>query len=111
MKLKDKVAIITGGASGIGKAIAERYAQEGARVVIADIDEKAASELTDKLGSGAFAVQFDVTKQESIDNLVGAVVQRAGRIDILVNNAGIFAMAPSVDVTREQWHKLFAYNK
>jgi NAD(P)-dependent dehydrogenase (short-subunit alcohol dehydrogenase family) len=58
-------------------------------VVIADMNEKAASELTDKLGNGAFAVQFDVTKQESIDNLVGAVVERAGRIDVLVNNAGI----------------------
>jgi NAD(P)-dependent dehydrogenase (short-subunit alcohol dehydrogenase family) len=68
---------------------AVRYAQEGARVVIADMNEKVASELTDKLGNGAFAVQFDVTKQESIDNLVGAVVERAGRIDILVNNAGM----------------------
>ena len=110
MKLKDKIAIITGGASGIGKAIAERYTREGARVVVADLDEKAAGELTAKLGNNSFAVQFDVTKQESIDNLVAAVVETAGRIDILVNNAGIFAMAPIVEVTREQWHKVLSVN-
>jgi NAD(P)-dependent dehydrogenase (short-subunit alcohol dehydrogenase family) len=110
MKLKDKIAIITGGASGIGKAIAERYTQEGARVVVADLNEKAAGELTERLGTSSFAVQFDVTKQESIDNLVATVVERAGRIDILINNAGIFAMAPIVEVSREQWHKLFSVN-
>src|ERR1700676_882743 len=110
MKLKDKIAVITGGASGIGKAIAERYTQEGARVVVADLDEKMAGELTGRLGNGSFALRFDVTKQESIDNLVTMAVERAGRIDILVNNAGIFAMAPIVEVSREQWHKLFSVN-
>ena len=110
MKLKDKVAIVTGGASGIGKAIAERYAKEGARVVIADLNAAAAEQLGQQLGNGAFAVQFDVTSQESIDYLIATVVEIAGRIDILVNNAGIFAMAPITEITREQWHKLFAVN-
>src|SRR5436309_773464 len=110
MKLKDKVAIITGGASGIGKAIAQRYSKEGARVVIADLDGKAAEDLAEQIGNGAFGVQFDVTSQESIDQLVQTVVERAGHINILVNNAGIFAMAPITEVTRDQWHKLFAVN-
>jgi NAD(P)-dependent dehydrogenase (short-subunit alcohol dehydrogenase family) len=110
MRLKDKVAIITGAASGIGKAIAERYTAEGARVVIADLNVKAAEELAQQLGNGAFGVEFDVTSQESIDHLVATVVEKAGRIDILVNNAGIFAMAPITEVTRDQWHKLFAVN-
>ena len=110
MKLKDKVAIITGGASGIGKAIAERYTKEGARVVIADLNAKAAEELAKQLGNSALGIAFDVTRQESIDNLVATVVEEAGRIDILVNNAGIFAMAPIPEITRDQWHKLFAVN-
>ena len=110
MKLKDKVAIITGAASGIGKAIAERYTAEGARVVIADLNVKAAEEVAQQLGTTAFSIQFDVTSQESIDRLVATVVEKAGRIDILVNNAGIFAMAPITEVTRDQWHKLFAVN-
>jgi NAD(P)-dependent dehydrogenase (short-subunit alcohol dehydrogenase family) len=110
MRLQDKVAIVTGGGSGIGKAIAERYANEGARVVIADLNVKAAEEVAQEIGRGAFAVPFDVTSPESIDHLVSATVEGAGRIDILVNNAGIFAMAPITEVTREQWHKLFAVN-
>jgi NAD(P)-dependent dehydrogenase (short-subunit alcohol dehydrogenase family) len=110
MKLEDKVAIITGGASGIGKAIAERYTREGAQVAIADLNVKAAEELGKNLGKGAFGVQFDVTSQESIDRLVAAVVDKAGRIDVLVNNAGIFAMAPITEITRDQWSKLFAVN-
>jgi NAD(P)-dependent dehydrogenase (short-subunit alcohol dehydrogenase family) len=110
MKLKHRVAIITGGASGIGKAIAERYTKEGARVVIADLNAKAAEELAQQLGNGAFGVAFDVTSQESIDKLVATVVEKAGGIDILVNNAGIFAMAPIPEITRDQWHKLFAVN-
>ncbi|MBV9392329.1 MAG: L-iditol 2-dehydrogenase [Verrucomicrobia bacterium] len=110
MKLKDKVAIITGGASGIGKAIAERYVTEGARVVIADLNIEPAEEVAKQLGNGAFGLKFDVTSQDSIDRLVDTVAKQAERIDILVNNAGIFAMAPIVEVTREQWQKLFAVN-
>ena len=94
MKLKDKVAIVTGGARGIGRAIAERYADEGARVVVADILEKDAQETADAIGRGAFAVQLDVTKRASIEAMVKTVVDQAGGIDILVNNAAIFDMAP-----------------
>ena len=110
MKLKDKVAIVTGGASGIGRAIAARYAEEGAKVCIADLSGEASAAAAAEIGGGAFGVEFDCTRQESIDGLVAEVVRTAGRIDILVNNAGLFAMAPIEDVTREQWSRLFAVN-
>lgn len=110
MKLQGKIAIVTGGASGMGRAIAQRYAQEGARVCIADVNEDAAEATAAEIGGGAFAQAFDCTQQDSIDALVAAVVGTAGGIDILVNNAGIFAMAPIDELTREQWHRLFAVN-
>ena len=110
MKLDGKVAIVTGGARGIGRAIAERYADEGARVVIADILEEAAAETASLISRGAFAVRLDVTDQASIDAMVGAVVEEAGRIDILVNNAAVFNMAPLLEVTRADWDKNFDIN-
>ena len=110
MKLKDKVAIVTGGASGMGRAVAGRYAQEGARVCVADINLKGAEDAAKQIGGGAFAVEFDCTRQESIDALVRRAAETAGGIDILFNNAGVFGMAPVEEVTREQWAKLFAVN-
>jgi acetoin reductase-like protein len=110
MKLKDKVAIVTGGARGIGRAIVERYADEGARVVVADILEKDAQETADAIGRGAFAIQLDVTKRASIEAMVKAVVDQAGGIDILVNNAAIFDMAPILEVTEESYDRQFAIN-
>ena len=88
MKLKDKVALVTGGARGIGAAIADRYVAEGARVAIADISLAQAEETAARHGDKAFAVALDVTKTTSIDAAVDSVVQRWGGIDILVNNAG-----------------------
>lgn len=107
---RGEVAIVTGGASGIGRAIATRYGGEGARVCVADIDLEAATKVAAEIGDDAFAVQFDCTQQTSIDALVEDVVATAGGIDILMNNAGIFAIGPIQDVTREQWSKLFAVN-
>jgi len=110
MKLNDKVALITGGARGIGRAIARRYVEEGAIVAIADLLEGEAEETAQELGERAFAVGVNVTRQESIDAMVAAVVQRAGGIDILVNNAAVFDMQPLLEITRENFDKQFDVN-
>lgn len=110
MRLKDKVAIVTGGARGIGAAICRRYADEGARVVVADLLMDEARALAGEIGRGAFAIELNVTKQASIDAAVAATVAQAGGIDILVNNAGIFEMAPILEITEASWDKQFAVN-
>src|SRR5262245_4944089 len=110
MKLKDKVAIVTGGARGIGAAICKRYAAEGARVVVADILEQEAAATARAIGGGAFAIGLDVTRRSSIDGLVEAVVAKAGTIDVLVNNAAIFDMAPVLEITEASFDKQFAIN-
>ena len=103
MKLKDKVAIVTGGARGIGAAIVDRYVAEGARVAVADVNLAEANETAARHGDKAFAVALDVTKSASIDAAVESVVARWGGIDILVNNAGVFDMGPVVEVTEESF--------
>ncbi len=110
MKLKDRVAIVTGGARGIGAAICARYAEEGAKVIVADRDEGEARAAAARIGKGAFGVAVDLTDQGSIDRLVETVVREAGRIDVLVNNAGVFDMAPVLEITRESYRKVMAVN-
>ena len=110
MKLKDKVAIVTGGARGIGAAICRRYADEGARVVVADLLEAEATALAQEIGRGAFGIALDVTKRASIDAVVRESVAKAGGIDILVNNAGVFEMAPILEITEASFDKQFAVN-
>jgi D-sorbitol dehydrogenase (acceptor) len=110
MKLQDKVAIITGGAGGIGAAMAERYVAEGAKVAIADIKLADAEKTAAPYGDKAFAVTIDVTKIASIEAALDAVVARWGGVDILVNNAGVFDMGPIVEVSEASWDKVFAVN-
>jgi D-sorbitol dehydrogenase (acceptor) len=110
MKLQGKTAIVTGGARGIGRAVVEAYVAEGATVAIADILADEAARVAEGLGGKAFAVPLDVTRRESIDAMVAAVVARQGGIDILVNNAAIFDMAPIVEVTEASWDRQFAIN-
>lgn len=110
MKLAGKVAIVTGGARGIGAAIVEAYAAEGAVVAIADLAGDDGEVLAQRLGSKTFFVPLDVTKQESIEAMVQAVVAIAGGIDILVNNAAVFDLAPIAEVTEKSWDILFAVN-
>lgn len=110
MKLENKIAIVTGGARGIGRAIAERYVAEGAKVAVADLLADEASALATSLGDAAMAVPLDVTSMESIDAMVKAVVDRFGGIDILVNNAAIFDLAPILEITERSYDRLFAVN-
>src|SRR5579862_1373148 len=110
MRLRNKVAIVTGGARGIGAAICQRYAAEGARVVVADILEAEAAALAATLGPDAFAISLDVTQRASIDRMVEGVVTRAGRIDILVNNAAVFDMAPFLEIAEDSYDRQFAIN-
>lgn len=111
MLLNDKVAIITGAASGIGKEIAFEYAREGAKVVIADLALDAAAATADEIskeGRTAMAVAMDVTKEEQVDQGVADTVAAYGGVDILISNAGIQIISPIVDLSREQWKKMLA---
>ena len=109
-RLQDKIAVVTGGARGIGQAIAERYVAEGAKVAIADVAISEAKALADRLGEAATALHLDVTDQASIDAMVAAVTDRWGGIDILVNNAAVFDMGPITEITRQSYRKVFAVN-
>jgi D-sorbitol dehydrogenase (acceptor) len=110
MKLEGKVAVITGGARGIGSAIAARYAAEGAQVIVADLLAEDAAATAKAIGGRAFSVPVDVTRIGSIVSMVETVIARAGGIDILVNNAAIFDMGPVVEVTEKSWDSQFAVN-
>jgi 3-oxoacyl-[acyl-carrier protein] reductase len=117
-KLKGRVAIITGGGHGIGKAYATRLASEGAKIVIAELDEKAGHAVAEELnaaGYEALAVRTDVSDPASVENMAAATVERFGRIDILVNNAAIFATVPMSrspfdQITIDEWDLMMSVN-
>ena len=110
MKLENKVAIVTGAAQGIGRAIAARYVAEGAKVVLADIGGEAIRKTAAEIGGGAVGIPLDVTRQESIDALLQQTLETFGPVEILVNNAAVFNMGPILEVTREQYAKVFSVN-
>jgi D-sorbitol dehydrogenase (acceptor) len=110
MRLSGKVALVTGGARGIGRAVAQGYAREGARVVVADLDEEAAQAAADEIGGGSFGCGLDVTSLASIKACIALVEARAGGVDILVNNAAVFDLAPFGEITEESYEKIFAVN-
>ncbi|MFD0675372.1 MULTISPECIES: SDR family oxidoreductase [unclassified Paenibacillus] len=114
MKLQGKVAVVTGAASGMGKAIAILYAQEGAKVVVSDINVDPANAVVEEIksnGGEAIAVAANVAKEEDIQNLIDKAVTTYGTLDILVNNAGIMDnFVPAADLTDELWERVFAIN-
>ena len=109
-RLDGKVALVTGGARGIGRAVCEAYAREGARVAVADLLEAEAVRTADTLGENGMAVAMDVTDLDSIRAGVKAVEAHWGGIDILVNNAGVFNMAPIDSITQEDYRRQFDVN-
>ena len=112
MKLQDRVAVITGAAQGIGRACAERLLAEGAKLVVADINEQRLLETAGEIGPSdrVFAVVTDVSRKDQLDALVAKAVERFGRLDIMVNNAGICPIVPFLDVTEETYDKVLAVN-
>ncbi len=107
MRLKDKVALVTGSSRGVGRAVALGFAREGAKVVINySSNEAAANEVVDAakaMGTEAIAVKADVAKKAEVEALVGSTIEHFGRIDILVNNAGFTRPAMLLKMTEEQW--------
>ena len=114
MLLKDKVAIVTGSARGIGKGIARACAEEGANVVIADVEFEEAQETARAIGgkysTQAHAIRCDVTDQGQVKAMVKETINRFGRLDILVNNAGIYPAKPFLKMTVEEFDKVVAIN-
>lgn len=111
MFLKDKIALITGAASGIGKEIAVKFAHKGAKVVIADIDEEKAKATADEILKSqheAMAVRLDVTSEEHVELAVAKVISTYGGIDILVSNAGTQFISPIEELPFQEWKKLLA---
>jgi len=110
MRLREKVAIITGAASGIGYATAKLFAAEGAKVVAADRNGSQAEEVTRDIGNEALSVCVDVSQQASVKAMVANTLERHGRIDILVNNAGYGIPGTVVEIEEADWDALMSVN-
>jgi NAD(P)-dependent dehydrogenase (short-subunit alcohol dehydrogenase family) len=114
--LENKIAIVTGASSGLGRAIAIRYALEGASVVLADVgkepieDGATTLDLIEAAGGTAIYVQTDISDWNSVDALVAATVERFGRLDIVVNNAAIYTSTTLLQTSIEQWNRVIAVN-
>lgn len=105
-----KGVVVTGGAKGIGRGIVERFAAEGAHVVIADIDEAAAAQAAAEIEGSIRAAVVDVREEDQVRSAVEVAVDMAGHLDVMVNNAGVIAVAPIVDTTAESWRRIMDIN-
>jgi len=113
MKLKNKIAIVTGSGGGIGKSIALELAKEGAKVVVSDIDLKGCQNVCNeikKINSDVIAVKCDVSKKSDVDAMIKKTIQKFQKIDILVNNAGVVLMKPFVEMTEKDWDFILDIN-
>jgi meso-butanediol dehydrogenase/(S,S)-butanediol dehydrogenase/diacetyl reductase len=110
MRLKNKIAIITGGGSGIGLSCARIFCQEGAKVVIFGRRKNRLEDAVSEIGGSALAVNGDITRQEDIRKLVETTINNYGRVDILVNSAGIFTGAPLHEMKNEEWESVLDLN-
>jgi NAD(P)-dependent dehydrogenase (short-subunit alcohol dehydrogenase family) len=113
MRLANKVAIVTGAGSGMGRATALLFAREGAKVVVADCDREAGEEtvrLVDREGGEATFVPVDVSKAVDVERMVKTTLDTYGTLDVLVNNAGIYGQGDVVDTTEEEWHRILGVN-
>jgi NAD(P)-dependent dehydrogenase (short-subunit alcohol dehydrogenase family) len=110
MRLKDKVAVITGSAAGIGRSAAEIFVREGARVIVADLNRDGAESVAAALGAMALAVGVDVSDSADVKRMIQASVERFGRLDILVNNAGYGIPGTVVTTEEDDWDALIAVN-
>lgn len=108
--LEGKIAIVTGGAVGIGKGIVECLAQEGTSVVIASRNIEEAGKVAHQIGNGAIAAKMNVTNKAEVENAVRTTLDRFGKIDILVNNAGVSGVVKFVDIGEEEWDRVFDVN-
>ena len=110
MKLNNKVAVITGGGSGIGEAISKAYAKEGATVIIADRDASAASEVSNEIGGASTSIEVDISKRSKVAAAAEQVISNYGHVDILVNNAGSRIIKGFMQHTEEDWDQMLAIN-
>jgi NAD(P)-dependent dehydrogenase (short-subunit alcohol dehydrogenase family) len=113
MRLKDRIALITGGGSGIGEATALRFAREGAKIAICDVDEDSANRVAQSIkeaGGESMVITADVSNRSDVEAMVSRVVEHFGRVDILVNNAGINRDAFVKKMTEEQWDDVIRIN-
>jgi len=111
MRLNNKIALVTGAGSGFGRGIAARFAEEGAKLVVADINEEAAKMVAGEIGDSAIAVVADVSKNSDVEAMIKQTVAQWGRLDILVNNAGTTHQnKPMTEVTEEEFDRIFAVN-